>query len=52
MLNLQLRKQVADVTDKQRNAEHEREVAEQKVLEVCIRYLAIYSPLHVEVSIL
>lgn len=31
---LQLRKQVADVTEKKQSAEHEREVAEQKVLEV------------------
>ena len=34
MFHMQLRKQVADVTDKQRNAEHEREIAEHKVLEV------------------
>lgn len=33
-LHLQLRKQVADATEKQRSAEHEREVAEQKVMEV------------------
>lgn len=33
-LYLQLRKQVADATEKQRSAEHEREVAEQKVMEV------------------
>jgi hypothetical protein len=33
-VHLQLRKQVADVTEKQRSAEREREAAEQKVIEV------------------
>lgn len=33
-MHLQLRKQVADVTEKQRSAEREREAAEQKVIEV------------------
>lgn len=35
-LCLQLRKQVAETTEQQRKAEHEREIAEQKVLEVYI----------------
>ena len=41
--SFQLRKQVAEDTEKQRNSEHEREVAEQKVLEVLFGALLHHS---------
>ena len=47
---LQLRNQVAEVTEKQRSSEHEREVAEQKVLEVLFQFHIYMSRTSYDVS--